>query len=241
MKKELLELIDLKDASYYVWKNRTKKKLIEFFHKYFSASDLKQFNETGSISKLEYLNSSTTISIYSFYYFFQELIKNDQHLNSLVLYLINYKKTVDLEYNYNNDETIEYDYFKLEKSKKEFIETLPKRQAEVNIYDNFDEFAEVISDITINEFLFIHYNLINNFKLMIELLDKNEFFEKDINKNVKDNLYRFLIKYYVTLFKLKEEKYIQKTNEATFKKIKKYCDKNFNSDKFVDILIQLQG
>ena len=240
MKKELLELIDLKDASYYVWKNRTKKKLINFFHKYFSANDIKEFNDTQKISKLEYLNSSTTISIYSFYYFFQELIKNDNHLNSLVLYLINYKKTIDHENSFNQEEKIEYDYFKLEKSRREFINTLPQRQAELNIYDNFDEFKETINDITINEFLFIHFNLSNNFKLMVELLDKNEFFQKDINKNVKDNLYRFLVKYYCVIFRLDERKFNQKDYEKTFFKIKKYCDKNFKSDKFVDILIQLQ-
>lgn len=241
MKKELLELIDLKDASYYVWKNRTKKKLITFFHKYFSSNDIKEFNDTQKISKLEYLNSSTTISIYSFYYFFQELIKNDEHLNSLVLYFINYKKTIDYEYSLNENYTIEYDYFKLEKARKEFIQTLPQRQAEINIYDNFEEFSKTISDITINEFLFVHFNLANNFKLMIELLNKNEFFQRQINKNVKDNLYRFLIRYYCILFRLDEKKYTQKDNEKTFLKIKKYCDKNFKSDKFVDILISMQN
>ena len=241
MKKELLELIDLKDASYYVWKNRTKKKLIQFFHKYFSANDLKQFNETQTISKLEYLNSSTTISIYSFYYFFQTLIKNENHLNSLVLYFINYKKEIDLQYAYKINETTEYDYFKLESARKNFIETLPKQQEQMNIYDNFEQLAQTINDITVNEFLFIHYNLVNNFKLMIELLEKNEFFDKDININIKDNLYLFLIKYYCTLYNINEKKYKSSTNELTFNKIKKYSDKNFDSDKFVDILIKLQS
>lgn len=241
MKKELLKLIDLKDASYYVWKNRTKKKLIQFFHKYFSANDIKEFNDTQKISKLEYLNSSTTISIYSFYYFFQELIKNEEHLNSLVLYFINYKKTIDYENSLNNDNTIEYDYFKLEKARKDFIQTLPQKQAELNIYDDFEEFSNTISDITINEFLFVHYNLSNNFKLMIELLDKNEFFQKDINKNVKDNLYKFLVRYYSILYRLDEKKFVQNSYEKTFLKIKKHCDKNFKSDKFIDILISLQN
>ena len=51
MKTELLKLIDLQDASYYVWKNKTKKKLIWFFLKYFSESDLKEYNEKNQIIK----------------------------------------------------------------------------------------------------------------------------------------------------------------------------------------------
>ena len=111
-------------------------------------------------------------------------------------------------------------------------------------YDDIDMITDDLSKL-ISDFLFIHHNILNNFKLMIDILDKNVSFNvsEDIlsfgnkrNSVIKDLLYKFLIKFYIRLYNLDENNFKFKSNEMKFKKIKSFCDKKFKSDRMIDIL-----
>lgn len=54
MRHIISELCDISDKSYYVWKNKSHSRLISLIEKYFSKDDLREFLETGKISRLEY-------------------------------------------------------------------------------------------------------------------------------------------------------------------------------------------
>ncbi len=60
MKKQILELKQISDVSYYRWKKSPKQKdkkeapkIFSLLEKYFTEQDLEEFLETGSISRLE--------------------------------------------------------------------------------------------------------------------------------------------------------------------------------------------
>lgn len=246
MKTELLKLIDLQDASYYVWKNKTKKKLIWFFLKYFSESDLKEYNEKNQIIKLDFLYSSSVIGCYTFCEYFEELIDNEQHLETFVKYLISYKKEHDLDFLGGQIPVeIDFDYEEIIKLKNMFVLGVRQYQVDSNFHNEFSYLHHFICQCSISDFLFIHHNILNNFKLMIDILDKNVSFNvsEDIlsfgnkrNSVIKDLLYKFLIKFYIRLYNLDENNFKFKSNEMKFKKIKSFCDKKFKSDRMIDIL-----
>jgi hypothetical protein len=136
-------------------------------------------------------------------------------------------------------------YDKIKKLKNDFTSGVRQSQVDTNLHKEFSYLSHFISKCSISDFLFIHHNILNNFKLMIDVLEKNTSFNvpKDKlsfgNKNnpiVKDLLYKFLIKFYIRLFNLDENDYKSKTNEIRFKKIKSFCDKKFKSDRMLDIL-----
>lgn len=246
MKKEILKLIDLQESSYYSWKNKTKKKLMWFLHKYFSESDLKEYNEKEHIVKLDFLYSSSVVGCYTFHSYFKELIENEQYLEVFINYLLAYKKEHDLAWLGGNIPVgIDFDYDRIVELKSIFTLGVRQSQVDTNFHKEFSWLSHFIGKCSISDFLFMHHNILNNFKLMIDILEKNisfnvpedklSFGNKD-NPIVKDLLYKFLIKYYIRLYNLDESDYKSKTNERKFKKIKSFCDKKFKSDRMIDIL-----
>jgi len=53
MRKIISNLCDISEKSYYVWKNKSHKKLINLLEKYFTKKDLEEFLLTQEISKFE--------------------------------------------------------------------------------------------------------------------------------------------------------------------------------------------
>ena len=185
------------------------------------------------------LNTFTVVQVFQpfhFTIFFINEIINEHYLDSLVRYFISYKKMADIKTLEGNGPVgIDYNYFKIQEFKNEFILMVPSYMRDHNIHDNFEEQQIKLSKINLNEFLFIHYNILNNFKLMQDLINRDEFFKEKINKEVVNNLYKFLIKYYILLFNLNKNDFKSRTLEGTFKKMKKYCDEKFKSDLLSDI------
>ena len=126
-----------------------------------------------------------------------------------------------------------------------FVLGVRQYQLDSNFHNEFSYLHHFICQCSISDFLFIHHNILNNFKLMIDILDKNVSFNvsEDIlsfgnkrNSVIKDLLYKFLIKFYIRLYNLDENNFNLKSNEMKFKKIKSFCDKKFKSDRMIDIL-----
>ena len=60
MRKIMAEFLEIGEKSYYVWKNKSHKRLVNFIEKYFNEEDLREFINTGKISKLEKNNTNIT-------------------------------------------------------------------------------------------------------------------------------------------------------------------------------------
>jgi len=264
MKEELKKLLKIKDATYYFWRNKHKIKLIMFFQKYFSKDDLKELNkfelklkktssissdelkELGSsikIAKLDYLYNSSTISMFCIYHWFITEIKDRNALDNLISFLILWKKkSTKNEIGDSVSINFSYDYIFVIELHKEFGKEIMNHQKDKNLHLDSTDFMLKLRDINIQDFLFLHYNIMTNFKFMIEILEQKIFHVEDvfnpqsINFKVRDDLFLFLIHYYEKLYNLDLDDFKGKEKYIKFKRIKQYVDKNFTSDDFFDIL-----
>ena len=76
MRKIMAEFLEIGEKSYYVWKNKSHKQLINFIEKYFTEEDLREFLETGEIGFLEERKVNENGGVISKIYLEMEQMKN---------------------------------------------------------------------------------------------------------------------------------------------------------------------
>lgn len=237
LKEEICRFLEISDSGYYHWKNKIHKPLINFFNKYFTKKDFEELNTKKKISKLEYLYSSSTVALFDFYFLIKSEIQDKELRNSLIRFLLIYKKDADF-----NDIggiipiDLNFDYHVICKKKADFCINLMNFQKDMNIHYNHKDFMFKLSDISIQSYLFLHYLILNNFTFMIEILEHDTFRLNPEYEKISEDLYMFLIEYYGQLYRLNIEKFMGKKNKTRFNMMLKNIDKRFKSNNIFDIL-----
>lgn len=237
MKEELCNFLEISDSGYYNWKNKIHKPVINFFNKYFTKKDIEELNTKKKIAKLEYMYCSSTISLFQFYALIKIEILNKELRNSLIRFFLMYKKNADFN-DLGGTIPIDLDFNlkAIEQKKTNFYITVMNFQKDMNIHHNYKDFMFQIENISIQNYIFLHYLIINNFNLMIELLEHDTFRLNPENEEISENLYMFLIDYYGHLYNLDIEEFKGKKYKTKFNLLLKDINQKYPSNNLFDIL-----
>ena len=183
MKKQICELLDISDVSYYRWKQD--RLIISFLEKYFTETEITEYIQTKKIKKLELIKDYSSLELNEKLNGSKGTVNitnintklNNFDLGSLIaLYLfLKNKKLLPLE--------TKDDFINMISKDLKFIETDWKEDMFCTKYNQLDLIKYIKLFLDTNEILFISNHLeeiINNLEQIIEL--KRGFISKIIPK-----------------------------------------------------------
>lgn len=178
------QLLEISEKSYYVWKKKTHTKLIKLIEDTFSEKDLKEYlsSPNGKISKFELLEEQEEVLQYTATQYLNLFIK--QHGTGSIGDIIN-KNFMDLYFSvlvHSKNDMANQSVFKPFEIQKSFLIYLTKDNTAYNTPDyelvpKLEVGIELLSEFDCYTNQFIQSNIMQNFKLMLHLIQTNIFDE----------------------------------------------------------------
>lgn len=169
------EFFQISVNTFYLWKKQNRP-VIEFFSKYSSDYEIKEFLETGKINKFENLGEYTYFSTVNFLDKLNFLDKNEfQGYSYFTDFLLDY---LDKGYEFNKDNIQWIGEVELKIFQNDFIKFLINNPNYKDLtllhIEKLRYLTSFINDFSTSDLLFLNMAIVDNFNILFDLRESNK-------------------------------------------------------------------